>query len=416
MSYTSNDLALQKIMVKEDKANKESKEDKANKESKEDKANKESKEDKANKESKEEKFVRTYVDSQVLKFKLKEKVVSVCKTVKLNNKKYIVGKTNSDTKKSIMFVCDYEFKDVAGYLTWNRQTHSDYIAHTLPIRQVLYMHNYVLKRYDLNTKGIDSVDHINRITWDNRKENLRVTSQKHQNFNQKKKKRSVELPENCGIDPNDIPKNVWYVKPTGNYGDYFEINIKNLPDGNDFRKKTTKSKSVSLKCKLEEAKHYIKELQKKFPGIVEERRINASYSDEAIGLIKSYNKIIELSGFDCWEDNIIKVPKIKDFLESDNSLSETEKEVLKTIITTTSGKKRTKDTLPENCSVTKDQMPKYCYYNPERNNRGDSFVIDRHPKLLEEGKRLWKTTESKKFTTEEKFKLLKEKLIELESK
>ena len=59
-----------------------------------------------------------------------------------------------------------------------------------------------------------SVDHINRVGRDNRKENLRMaTSQSAQNFNTKKRERKIELPEDCDITPDMIPRNIWYMKP-----------------------------------------------------------------------------------------------------------------------------------------------------------------------------------------------------------
>ena len=59
-------------------------------------------------------------------------------------------------------------------------------------------------------------------------------------------------------------------------------------------------------------------------------------------------------------------------------------------------------------------IPKYCYYKPESETRGDKFVIERHPGLNSEGKRQWATTESKKFTTKQKFNLMIARLNELD--
>jgi hypothetical protein len=55
-------------------------------------------------------------------------------------------------------------------------------------------------------------------------------------------------------------------------------------------------------------------------------------------------------------------------------------------------------------------IPKYCYYKCCSKKRGDKFVIENHPKL---DKRVWSTTESKKFTTKQKFDLLLDKLKKL---
>lgn len=59
-------------------------------------------------------------------------------------------------------------------------------------------------------------------------------------------------------------------------------------------------------------------------------------------------------------------------------------------------------------------IPKYCYYKPETELRGCKFIIDRHPKLIQLNQIQWSTTESKKTSIQYKFKLLEEKLKELE--
>ena len=60
-------------------------------------------------------------------------------------------------------------------------------------------------------------------------------------------------------------------------------------------------------------------------------------------------------------------------------------------------------------------IPKYCYYKPESEKRGDKFIIDRHPKLVEQGIRQWATLESKKISIQDKFKSLMDKIKELEN-
>jgi hypothetical protein len=59
-------------------------------------------------------------------------------------------------------------------------------------------------------------------------------------------------------------------------------------------------------------------------------------------------------------------------------------------------------------------IPKYCYYKPASDKRGDKFIIERHPSLIKKGLRQWATTESKSKTIREKFDLLIEKYNELE--
>ena len=58
-------------------------------------------------------------------------------------------------------------------------------------------------------------------------------------------------------------------------------------------------------------------------------------------------------------------------------------------------------------------VPKYCYFRPSTDKRGCKFIIDGHPKLVEEGKRLWSTSESRLKSIKEKYLSLLEKLKEL---
>jgi len=60
-------------------------------------------------------------------------------------------------------------------------------------------------------------------------------------------------------------------------------------------------------------------------------------------------------------------------------------------------------------------IPKYCYYRPASDKRGDKFIIERHPKLVAKGLRQWATTESKTKTIKQKFDLMIIKLIELDN-
>jgi hypothetical protein len=124
-------------------------------------------------------------------------------------------------------------------------------------RRELYLHNLVMGLNLFPGKGAkESVDHINRNRLDNRKENLRILSQSLQNINQMKKKRNVILPEGSEINADSIPKHIWYVRANGQHGDRFAIEFKTEA----ICWKTTSSKSVSLKEKLEQAKVKLSEL------------------------------------------------------------------------------------------------------------------------------------------------------------
>jgi hypothetical protein len=131
-------------------------------------------------------------------------------------------------------------------------------------KKELYIHNLIMGRLDFPGKGArETVDHINRISLDNRKENLRLISQSEQNMNQTKRERNITLPEGCEVNAEDIPRHIWYIKANGAHGDRFAIEFKS----ENLCWKTTSSKKVSLREKLEEAKVKLQELYAQYPHL-----------------------------------------------------------------------------------------------------------------------------------------------------
>lgn len=212
-----------------------------------------------------------------------------------NDTEYIVG-TIQHNKEDIQFVFDKEDYEKINNRAWHLSS-GKYIASTFYLKdennnkKELYFHNLIMNRMEWSGKGAkESIDHINRIGLDNRKENLRLITQSQQILNQTKKERSITLPEGCDINPNDIPRHIWYIKPQGAHGDRFAIEFKS--EGLCW--KTTSSKKVSLKDKLQQAKEKLGELYKDYP------HLNPFQPDKLAKeeyLTKSFHEIIELANF-----------------------------------------------------------------------------------------------------------------------
>lgn len=214
----------------------------------------------------------------------------VYKNIKYNENNYIVGKVVVKDSYKYFVIDKEDYTKIKDY-SWH-YTSNAYISHNINIDgqiKALYLHNMVLSRLIFPGKGSkESVDHINRIGLDNRKENLRIISQSKQNLNQSRKKRRIELPEDSGLVADDIPKHIWYVKPNGSHGERFAIDLKT----ENITWKTTASKNVSLKSKLESAKEQLEIYYKLYSYLNPNNEDKNSIIKE---LTDSYNEIIKLS-------------------------------------------------------------------------------------------------------------------------
>ena len=156
-------------------------------------------------------------------------------------------------------------------------------------RKQLFLHNLVSNRLEFPGKGAkETIDHINREGFDNRKENLRLISQSEQNMNQTKRERNITLPEGCEVNPEDIPRHIWYIKANGAHGDRFAIEFKS----ENLCWKTTSSKKVSLRDKLEEAKAKLQELYAQYPHL---NPFAPEKLQKERGLTESFHEIIDIA-------------------------------------------------------------------------------------------------------------------------
>ncbi len=258
-----------------------------------------------------------------------------------------------------------------------------------------------------------SVDHLNRIRRDDRRCNLKFKNSSEQIQNQFIKKRTSELPEDCGITLDDIPKNIFY-KNEKDRGERFEIRIKGFPHlpKKLLYKKTTCRTDIPLRIKLQTAIYYLRWLCEKYPELKNSIRINKEDEDERLRLTEEYNDIIRLTSF---PQEVIDANTVNFIYDCKNDYSIDNDEIIESVIKNTEAEKKKDDNLPLNSNVSKINIPKYCYYVPETESRGDKFVIDRHPKLLSMDKRQLATPSSKLLSTKEKFDILLEYIHCLEN-
>jgi hypothetical protein len=212
------------------------------------------------------------------------------KSIVYNNKQYCIGVITS-SKGVIQFLIDGDDSEKVKERSWHISS-AGYVVSYYPtddgIKQLL-LHNFVMNRLTFPGKGAtETVDHINRNPLDNRKANLRIISQTEQNINQHKKPRNiVKLPEDSGINPDDIPRHIWYMKANGGHGDRFAIEFKT----EHLVWKTSSSKKLTLQQKLNQAKEKLQELYIQYPHLNQSENNIVKQAEE---LTTSFNEIINL--------------------------------------------------------------------------------------------------------------------------
>lgn len=216
------------------------------------------------------------------------------KKVQYNNKLYAVITIND-----IPVLLDWpDFKTVQKLdKTWNLDKNGVlYCYHIVDNKPTMFTIHELIMTIMVNEGIIKKQDkaivHINRLSIDNRRENLQYNSKnKKYNKNMTKKARTIELPDDCGINPDDIPTYIWYIKADNSHGERFMVKIGNVTH------KTTCSKFVSLSDKLEEAKSFLRKLQKDNPDLFKQHSMNGEPNDIGRKLLDSFCEIAKKGGF-----------------------------------------------------------------------------------------------------------------------
>lgn len=263
-------------------------------------------------------------------------------------------------------------------------------------KQIGYMHSFIASLAGMEVPPGMSIDHINGCKMDNRLKNLRIATQSQQNSN--RGTRSDKLPPCKELVDNGITELPRYVR-WDNTESKFVIEkhpalLDEVRQGK--RKKATmsgsKSKAISTLEKYQDILARLQQLDdvlNNADDISDIRRTNKMEYDMICACINAY------------ENRVVHVP------EQSNDPPNVEP------VRRTAAGKKTVSKLPEDCGVKHDDIPKYCYYKPASDKRGDKFIIDRHPTLIKQGSKQWATTERKSVSTKEKFEQMMAKYQEL---
>jgi hypothetical protein len=174
-----------------------------------------------------------------------------------------------------------------GFVITTHRVHRDNTVTNVDI----CMHDLVMR---LNGEtSMYPIIHINTLGIDNRYENLMLdTKFKDITKNLKKKKRTIVLPKSSKVHVDNIPSFVWYIKEDKSHGDRFAIM---LPDHSW---KSTSSRKVSLRYKLEETKKYLRWLKNIKSELFNSIAMNGDLNDNGKKLLQSFYVLAKMANFD----------------------------------------------------------------------------------------------------------------------
>ena len=175
----------------------------------------------------------------------------------------------------------------------------------------IFLHEIVMRLKNIEHCSSCPILHLNNIHYDNRMENLQYDQQNKDVLKSTKKKRRIINLKRHGINVDMLPTYLWYLKPDKTHGDRFIIDI---PDIISWR--STASKKVSLRYKLEEAKKFLRFMRKERPDIFENYSMNGDLTKNGKIKYREYQAMIKQAGFEISEPPINNTDK---FLAPDTS-------------------------------------------------------------------------------------------------
>jgi len=165
------------------------------------------------------------------------------------------------------------------------------------IKKKIYIHRIIKALHDpkYSQKGRMVIFHLNNINLDNRLENLRETEIKGP------RKRTIILNDEY-VTPEMIPPFVSYMKPNKTHGSRFSVVFDNI------KWKSTSSKNLSLKYKLEQTKKFLriilldtkikqKYFKKTLTNDANSDKTNSTSEEIGQRLFKTYYIIVRMAGY-----------------------------------------------------------------------------------------------------------------------
>lgn len=310
------------------------------------------------------------------------------RTRKLEKYRYEITAMNSHEKFIALYweglkypiVFNFQHQDTVGHYNW-------YIGNNYAYAAVgndqCSMHIIIMQETDeyKNKPENTNIDHINEFKLDNRMENLRIATNSEQNTN-RKTRADKQAPAQELIDAGvtELPKYVrWDKKEKKFVIEKHPVLIRLCVDKKPLLS-GSKSSKLSVIEKYQDILYKLQELDKQLP------ESDSDFKDKKARLRREYIEITNLIRSVHNEELIQEQPTVHCPVQAE----------LKTV----KGRKKI-SALPPDCGVSIHDLPKYCYYRPANEKRGDCFLIERHPVFVE--KRSWQTSSSRALTTKEKF-------------
>ncbi len=244
------------------------------------------------------------------------------KIVSYKNKEYAVYTIKKGI--NIPIVVDKHISDILNKLQLQFNLNDNLILYTKVDNGEklidVYLHEIVMK-FNNPIFKVKPILHINKVNVDNRLNNLMYdTNNKQLTKNLHKKSRLIDLSDD-GINVDKLPSFVWYLNEDDSHGERFVVEL------GPIKWKSTSSKKLSLRYKLEEIKKFLRMHKDRYPTIFKDLSMNGDLNDKGLDLKIEYYEIIKLAGFPYSFD---KKEKTDSFLKEDlRGLSKIEIELLR---------------------------------------------------------------------------------------